>query len=136
MNASLAARLGMERVIRERVVADLIAAGYALNVDNGDNNGEDYELPAPSKDPAAVLAAMNQTDDERLYVWTDAPAENPEDDHKPMGWVLFVYGNDGYDVVSDYTTNLETALKGSNDLADAIDAGEFDIVPRAPKGTV
>ena len=34
------------------------------------------------------------------------------------GWVFFVYGNDGYDVVNDYTINLESVMKEANELAD------------------
>jgi len=40
----------------------------------------------------------------------------------PSGWVYFVYGNDGWDVVSDYTTNLEAVLKGSGELAERLEA--------------
>lgn len=36
----------------------------------------------------------------------------------PGGWLRLVLGNDGYDIVSDYSTNLETFLKPVNELAD------------------
>jgi hypothetical protein len=39
------------------------------------------------------------------------------DDEKPKGWIKLVFGNDGYDLISDYTTNLEAFLKPVNDLA-------------------
>ncbi len=29
------------------------------------------------------------------------------DGQPSLGWVYLVYGNDGYDVVNDYTTNLD-----------------------------
>ena len=37
-----------------------------------------------------------------------------------LGWVWFVYGNDGYDVISDYTANekIEALMVNVNKLAD------------------
>lgn len=115
-NASLKTRQEMERLIRERVVDELLAAGFMLNVNNG---GDDNELPAMTTDRLAVLAVMDKTDDEHLLV---------EDSHT-SGWVYFVYGNDGWDVVSDYTTNLERYLTASDALAEALDNGHFVITP-------
>ena len=37
---------------------------------------------------------------------------------KEIGWILLVFGNDGWDLVSDYTVNLETFLKPLSDLSD------------------
>lgn len=34
------------------------------------------------------------------------------------GWVYVVMGNDGWDVISDYTTNLEPLMSGANRLAE------------------
>lgn len=41
---------------------------------------------------------------------------------RPIGWVRFVYGNDGHDVISDYTTNLESVLEPINAYAESLDA--------------
>ena len=64
------------------------------------------------------MAAMFTTDEDRL--WFSRPEDenlkgSPERNH---GWVYFVYSNDGHDVISDYTTNLEGLLKKANLLAD------------------
>jgi hypothetical protein len=82
----------VEREIATAVVDSLLAAGFALSVENGDD-----EIFA-SGDAATILAAMFLTDDERLYA---------EKGGKDFGWVYFVYGNDGWDVINDYTVNLE-----------------------------
>ena len=37
---------------------------------------------------------------------------------KAIGWIRLVFGNDGFDLVSDYSTNLEAFLRPVNDLAD------------------
>jgi hypothetical protein len=34
-----------------------------------------------------------------------------------IGMVYFVYGNDGFDVICDYSVSLETLLIGANALA-------------------
>lgn len=106
MSTNVKSRQRIERTIARRVVLDAIAAGFALNVNNG---GDTSELPAPSKKVKEVLAAMFATDDEHLLLYKD---------DKRVGWVYLVYGNDGWDVVSDYTVNLEKVMEGANQLAD------------------
>lgn len=106
MTISINARKRMEKTIARRVILDAIAAGYTLNVYNG---GETDELPEPSNKVRTILGAMFGTDEEHLIFFKEG---------KRKGWVWFVYGNDGWDVVSDYTTNLEDVMKGANDLAD------------------
>ena len=72
----------VEREIAAALIADGLAAGYAIAVNNG---GDEDELP-PSTDAEAILAAMFATDDEHLHFYKDG---------KRAGWVWFVYGNDG-----------------------------------------
>jgi len=61
------------------------------------------EPTTPTPDSASILEHLMEVDDEHLYVFVPF---NPES----VGWVYFVYGNDGYDVISDYTTGLEAIL--------------------------
>jgi hypothetical protein len=107
------ARIKIERIIARRVVWDAIAAGFALNLDNG---GDDFELPEPTTDKKKILNEMFATDDERLYFFQPNAKCNkgkPPKEWKWFGWVYFVYGNDGYDVMSDWTCNLNDVLKGA-----------------------
>lgn len=106
-------RLVVEQEIAAMTVDALLAAGYLLNVNNG---GQDDELK-PTTDRQAVLDAMFQTDLEHLKVW------NAGDRIKEgcTGWVFFVYGNSGYDVISDYTTNLEAVLAPVNAFTNTLD---------------
>jgi len=105
----------IERMIVRKVIADALAAGFALDV----YDGGEFVLTR-STDPAAILAAMFSTDEDYLHY--RAPPEGPR-----KGWVRFTYGNGGSDVVSDYTTNLEPVMKGASLLADAIEAGDVPI---------
>lgn len=100
----------VERRIMKRCVKELLAAGYQLSV----FDGEEITVRR-STDRKAILAAMRTTDDDYLYVYQGAD--------KKIGWVRFVYGNDGPDVICDYTTNLEAALKPVNDYATTFEDG-------------
>ena len=113
MNVNL--RQKIERNIVEQVVRSAIEAGYELSVDDG----EEITLKR-SRDRAAVMKAMFTADEDTL--WVHRPEDNdPTDDghwRHGFGWVYFVYGNDGHDVICDHTTNLEDLLKRASALAD------------------
>ena len=94
-------RLGIERRVVRRVVSDLLNAGYVLNV----SYGEGPELDSYTGNARTILAALQECDEEVLLA---VPA--PETPDLPHGWVLFVYGNDGYDVIADHTVNLSPVL--------------------------
>jgi hypothetical protein len=94
---SVRMRQFVERKIADAFLTTALKAGFYVNIDNG---GDDLELPKPINDKRAILKAMFAADEDRLYLY-----KSP-DDKKAVGWVYFVYGNDGYDVISDYTVNL------------------------------
>src|SRR5690349_10259819 len=96
-------RLGVEGEIVSKAVDVLLAAGYALATDQAD--GPLVPRKDQRRDAAAIKTELMETDDERLYVFA---ADDPV---RPIGWLYFVYGNEGWDVLSDYTTNLEEVLK-------------------------
>lgn len=102
---ALKKRIAMERTIVRRVIRDALNAGYALGVHNG---GDSMEIENEKKF-GRVVGEMFATDVERLYFYKEG---------KAIGWVLFVYGNDGWDVICDYTVNLEDVLAGASAVAD------------------
>ncbi len=87
----------VEKEIVTAVVKQALAAGFALSVNNG---GDEMEIE-DVMDESAVLAAMFATDEDLLYFSKEG---------KDLGWVLFVYGNGGWDVISDYTLSVEPHL--------------------------
>ena len=105
-------RINVERTIVEKVVADLLAADYYLAV-NDQGGDDDIRPDIPTNFPEAILEELMETDDDFLAVYT-MPGEP-----LPMGWVRFVYGNDGWDVISDYTTNLDSVLAPVMEWIDA-----------------
>lgn len=104
---SVKMRQKVEREIAAQVIKDVLAAGYTIDV----NNGEDTVI-AKSADADKILAAMFTTDQDTLMVY------EVTSDAASFGWVTFIYGNDGYDVVHDYTTNLEAVMTNATKLAD------------------
>lgn len=104
---AIAARQRMERSIVRRVVKDALAAGYVLDVDDG---GDELAVKGATTVKAAIDALMN-TDDDKLILRRG----------KDRGWVRFVYGNDGWDVINDYSINIEGVLVESLDLTDRME---------------
>lgn len=92
---SVKMRQEVERKIATAFVKEAIDAGYDITVDYGDGESEKWHWAAD------VLTAMFQGDEDRLYLYQDG---------KVVGWVFFVYGNDGWDVISDYTSNLDRLM--------------------------
>ena len=86
----------------------LLAAGFSLSIDNGDT-----EAPY-SKSRKDILKGMYQTDEEYLYVRKAGSSGS-------FAWVYFVYGNDGWDVISDYTVNLESLIGEGTDVQKVVD---------------
>lgn len=104
-------RIAVEQDIVTRTVDAFLAAGYLLQTDLHD----DPRPEKPTADRAAILDEVMEVDDEFLGLFHD-------EDCGPFGWVRFVYGNDGWDVISDYTTNLEGVLAPINAYAEQLDA--------------
>lgn len=104
-------RQRVEREIVTAAIDSLLKSSYTLNTDYGDG----MVLDSPTGDRAAILTALFQGDDDRIYVY-----ENFEP--KPFAWVWAVYGNDGYDVISDYTVNLEPIIGEGTPVQAVIDS--------------
>lgn len=101
---SVRLRKELEKKIAQRAIKDAIKAGFSLTVYDGEEEVLKKSINAP-----LILQHMFTTDEDMLIFYRD---------DKKIGWAMFIYGNDGYDVLSDYTTNLHDVLKGANKLAD------------------
>jgi hypothetical protein len=90
-------RREIEIKIIKATVKALLKAGFTLSVFDGE---EDFliEENHGSADTKAIYAALYETDEDYLNAWKDG---------ERFGWVRFIYGNDGWDVINDYTVNLE-----------------------------
>lgn len=100
-----AIRQEIERKIIKAAVTSLIREGFNISV----WDGESYQIKN-SITVGGVMAAIMSTDEDTLIV---------RDSHDtPMGKIFLVYGNDGYDVIHDYSVNLEKYLDNAIKLAD------------------
>jgi hypothetical protein len=122
---AIRARVIVERAIIRRAITDVLAAGYLVRV----HDGEDWACE-PTLDLGVLMAAIMATDEEKLVVYRH---DSKGAKWVPHGWIFLVHGNDGWDVINDYTTNLEDVLKGATELGDAIAEADFLAVVSAPK---
>lgn len=98
----------IEKKIVGRLITDVLASGYSVSVWNG---GDDAEIEL-SADADTIFKALAASDQDEVVIFNN---------NRRFGWIRLVWGND-VDVISDYTTNLETTLAGANALANELDS--------------
>ena len=107
MSLTTEKRIAMEKRILKSAVEELISHGFTITIRH------DGELTGinNSTDVAAIIEEAHGVDECQIDVKLPT--------HK--GAVFFVYGNDGYDIICDYTTNLEPFLVETFALADKLE---------------
>lgn len=101
-------RIEIEGKIARKTVDALLAAGFTVGV----NDGEETVL-THSQSVNDVMGALYSTDADYLYAY-DATTK------KRVGTVFFVYGNDGPDVICDYSTNMSDVLAPVEEYAESL----------------
>jgi hypothetical protein len=104
----------MQEEIVTLLVNSLIAAGYLLTVDNG---GEEDEI-TDSNSAIDTMAVMRATADETIY------ARKPGEEGSYFVSLIYGYGNQAWEMISDYSVALEDVLKPANDLGNAFAEAE------------
>lgn len=99
-------RARMELKIVNRLLKLCKKEGYTVKIAEYEDNGE--------RTPKDLKGAIFNLDEARLFLSKDG---------KSQGWIYLVLGNSGYDLVSDYTTNLDGFLKPVMELADRLENG-------------
>lgn len=95
-------RIRTELKILRRTVDALLKAGYFVSV----NDGEETTL-IDCREPLEIMNSAWTTDEDYLYVRKQGTGVDREYD----AFVRFIYGNNGADVISDYSTSLESVLR-------------------------
>lgn len=114
---ALAKRIRTEGKICSALVQALLDRGAAVSV----HDGEEWAVKR-STDKAEIMAGLFATDMDSL-VARDA-------DGNKLGWWSLIYGNDGTDVVSDYSANdFAEAIWNEviRPLADGIELGRIRV---------
>jgi hypothetical protein len=117
MNVRL--RMKVEELLVKQVVAELLAAGYSLGV----HDGEELTIHH-SRNLNAIVKKLFTADRDDIYVYVDGGNKR---DTRCDYWVRCVYGNEGIDVISDYSLHLEPQIKPVMALAEALESGAFSI---------
>jgi hypothetical protein len=107
MTPDVKRRVAVEMRIVKSAVKELLSHDFLLSVFDGEE-----ETAHTSTDYKMLHDALMETDEDYLHVWKDG---------KRFGWVRFVYGNDGYDMIFDYSVNLDTFIAETNKLADSLE---------------
>jgi hypothetical protein len=94
-------RQAVEARIVKATVRTLLAAGFKLSVDDG---GDELAI-TDSTNYSAIIDALMNTDEDYLLI-----REESVQPKRLIGWVRFVYGNDGWDVIADYSITLESYI--------------------------
>jgi hypothetical protein len=96
MAQTVAERQRLEMRIARALVRKLLDEGMTINV----FDGEEVTLNQSSSEED-IMAALRTTDEDILYVYQGETR---------MGFIHLVYGNDGWDVIADNSTRLESII--------------------------
>lgn len=99
-----------ETLVLKRLIRAALRAGCVVSV----NDGEEWTLKR-SDDAKAIFGALRSTDGDMIRLRGARSGET-------VGNIWLVYGNDGWDVVADYTDNeaMETILQPVFTFADRL----------------
>lgn len=111
MSNELNLRIGIEQAICRRVCNELICHGFHLIWDGGDEELEDLATTQSTKALCEGNDGMFNYDDGHLLVYKAPKKEGSP--RKADAFVRIVFGNDGHDCISDYSTSLENKLANS-----------------------
>jgi len=108
LSKQVANRIKMERAIISRLVKDGLKLNYTVSV----NDGEEWCLIS-SNSYKAIMDSIQSTDMDKIRFRNNGEI---------VGTFLMVYGNDGYDVISDYSDNELTneLIKGADSVSDRL----------------
>lgn len=95
---ALARRIKAEKRMCTALVDACLKRGFVISV----CDGEDWPVKR-SNDKGEIMAALFSTDEDAIVI--------RKADGDKLGWFQLIYGNCGYDVISDYS---------ANDICDAI----------------
>ncbi len=109
-------RIRIERLVVSRFVKDALRAGHRLAVSY--ERGYDLdEMLIGSTNYRKIMEAAFAGDECHIFVQYKTGPTVTKGVVMSKGWVYFVFGNGGWDVISDYTVNLEKLLEGAEEVA-------------------
>lgn len=110
-DAGVRNRVKIERRIVRSLVSEFLAQGFYLAVDDGER------MTPKTRDTEVIFDALMETDEDRLFVYRE---KNEEGKYPRIGGIFLVYGNDGWDVMSDWHTALDPFMPETLALVDKL----------------
>lgn len=105
LGTSTDSRVQKRRAVEKRIVMsainELLGHGFYLSVFDGEEHSK------PTRDKQAIVDAIMNTDEDYLNVYQPMPTITNQQGIMHLGWIRFVYGNCGWDVLADNTLNIE-----------------------------
>ena len=103
----VAKRQRIERLIVSTVVKSALAYKWLISINTG---GE--TILKRCDDCDSIMNSIMSVDDEQLIFYDITGVRK--------GWIRLVYGNDGFDVIADYSSPIEFLLEDAIAVADII----------------
>lgn len=99
----------VEQKIVQAFMKSAIDAGYKLTVslERGYDHDDDSTCVLCSTDMEKLMEMAFAGDECHIFVHKSDMEPVVKGRLQSVGWIQCVMGNDGYDVISDYTTNLD-----------------------------
>jgi hypothetical protein len=110
----VALRQAMEEAVVSKLVDILLAEGVWLSVE------ETEDAHGRTQNKQSIMNQLGSTDSDKLKVFSTSTVAST------LGTVFLVYGNDGYDVISNYSFNRSVYAKFEA-LISGIDTESFTI---------
>jgi hypothetical protein len=107
---SIRHRARIEFEVVYRTIKAARKAGFTLSVDD--------EPDSSKLDDAGLLDLLFNLDDAYLILTS-------RDCLQKSGWIRFVFGNNGYDVICDYSINLESLVDQINEYANDLESAGY-----------
>lgn len=124
-DSDIRARIVIENAIVRTACESLVKEGFALRL----WDGEAYLTETITQDVATLMADLQACEEEWLFVYKRGTKKDGTEGWLRFGTAYMVYGNDGWDVVADYSVNLEDALRGANAMAELFADEGCDVAP-------
>lgn len=105
-----------ERIVR-KLVQDALSTGHRISVSSdGGYDIDDMLLGATQEDH--IVNEVFASDACHVFFHQDGEPLLTEDGKVSCnGWAYLVFGNEGWDVVNDYTTGIENLMAGAMEIA-------------------
>ena len=105
-------RIGIEKKIYTKIIEDALNMGYSVTILDDTSN---EAIIDKSTDNHEILNGMFSMDEDNLEFY--------DSNNNYLGFVYLVYGNDGWDVICDYSDNkvINDVLDGAFKLADTLE---------------